>query len=204
MPKRLKLFVAAWLIGTTGAQAWLARANNGGDPLTPTLTMKSDLAHREHDIRWPDGFDPETADLFAHNEILVAAPCGRVWAHIVDASAWPQWYPNAHEVALPAGAKALSQGLVFQWKTFGLSIESRVLEYEPERRLGWTGGAPNETPGFYHTWYLSPENDHCRVVTEEVGKGEGAKAFRAQDEGLMHRGHDLWLACLRWMAEGPR
>jgi len=25
--------------------------------------------------------------------------------------------------------------------------------------------------------------------------------LRETDEGLMHRGHDLWLAALRWVAE---
>jgi hypothetical protein len=38
-------------------------------------------------------------------------------------------------------------------------------------------------------------------VTDEVGKGESAVHFREVDEGAMHRGHDLWLATLKWVSE---
>jgi hypothetical protein len=38
-------------------------------------------------------------------------------------------------------------------------------------------------------------------VTDEVGNGPDAASLRKNDEGLLHRGHDLWLATLRWVAE---
>jgi hypothetical protein len=47
-----------------------------------------------------------------------------------------------------------------------------------------------------------PELDACRVVTEEVGMGKDAAHLRETEESLMHRGHDLWLTILKWMAEG--
>jgi hypothetical protein len=40
------------------------------------------------------------------------------------------------------------------------------------------------------------------VVTDEVGKGKDAALLRDTDERLMHRGHDLWLAMLKWVSEG--
>ena len=39
------------------------------------------------------------------------------------------------------------------------------------------------------------------MVTDEVGKGRDAEHLRETDEGLMHRGHDLWLATLKWVSE---
>jgi hypothetical protein len=42
----------------------------------------------------------------------------------------------------------------------------------------------------------------CMVVTDEVGKVKDAAHLRESDEGLMHRGHDLWLATLKWVSEG--
>jgi hypothetical protein len=39
------------------------------------------------------------------------------------------------------------------------------------------------------------------VVTAEVGKGGDDKKLHQTDEGLMHRGRDLWLATLRWVSE---
>lgn len=166
------------------------------------MTMQHDLATRTRDIHWPEGFDPERANLFSHNELVIDAPCEKVWSHIVDAAKWPEWYPNAKDVVLLNGAKVLEHSTTWRWTTFGLVIESKLHEYVPYSRLGWYGYAPGTRPVFYHTWYLTPQGDKCRVVTDEVGMGEDAAHLRATDESLMHRGHDLWLAALKWVSEG--
>ena len=41
-------------------------------------TMATDLAARAMGIHWPTGFEPERADLFAHNETVVEASCETV------------------------------------------------------------------------------------------------------------------------------
>lgn len=164
--------------------------------------MARDLATRDPAIHWPAGFAPETAALFAHNEALIDARCETIWRHIVDAAAWPGWYPNARDVALLDGATELASAVRWRWTTFGLPIESRVHECVPGHRLGWFGGAPGKAPSFCHTWLLTPQGAGCRVVTEEAGIGSGAAAFRQADEARMHRGHTLWLETLRWVAEG--
>jgi uncharacterized protein YndB with AHSA1/START domain len=167
------------------------------------MTMQDDVAHRAPEIHWPVGFDPAKADLFSHNELLIGAPCERVWQHIVDATKWPEWYPNSKDVRIVEGAR-LAQGAVFRWTTFGLPLESKINEFVPYTRIGWYGYAPGTTPSaehsFYHTWFLAPEGDACRVVTDEVGMGKDAAHLRETDESPMHRGHDLWLATLKWMA----
>jgi hypothetical protein len=88
-----------------------------------------------------------------------------------------------------------------RWTTFGLALESKVHEYVPNQRLGWYGYAPGAKPSFYHSWYLEPNGAICRVVMDEAGFGKDAAALRQSDETLMHRGHDLWLATLKWVAE---
>jgi hypothetical protein len=40
------------------------------------------------------------------------------------------------------------------------------------------------------------------MVTDEVGRGKDAVNLRETYESLMHRGHDLWLATLKWVSEG--
>jgi hypothetical protein len=37
------------------------------------MTMQHDLATRAKAIHWPEGFSPETADLFSHNSLLIHA-----------------------------------------------------------------------------------------------------------------------------------
>jgi hypothetical protein len=52
-------------------------------------TIKDDLIERSVNIHWPDGFDPDRADLFAHNAIVINASADRVWAKLIAAEAWP-------------------------------------------------------------------------------------------------------------------
>jgi hypothetical protein len=191
-------FAALAALALGGMAPWSHAANQAGSKV---MTMKQDFANREKDIHWPQGFDPSQADLFSHNELLINASCERIWSHIIDATKWPEWYPNSKEVKI-TGDTVLKDGTVFRWATFGLSIESKVNEFTPYTRIGWYGYAPGAVPSFYHTWYLKTRGDACLVVTDEVGKGKDAVHLRETDEGLMHRGHDLWLATLKWVSEG--
>jgi Polyketide cyclase / dehydrase and lipid transport len=185
-------------LALAGTATWSHAATQAGSHV---MTMKQDLANRGNDIHWPQGFDPSHADLFSHNELLINAPCERIWSHIIDATKWPEWYPNSKEVKI-TGDTVLKDGTVFRWTTFGLPLESKVNEFTPYTRIGWYGYAPGTAPSFYHTWYLKPRGDACLVVTDEVGKGKDAIHLRETNEGLMHRGHDLWLTTLKWVSEG--
>ena len=191
-------YAALATLALAGTAAWSDAANQAWSNV---MTMKQDLANREKDIHWPQGFDPSQADLFSHNELLINASCERIWSHIIDANRWPEWYPNAKEVKI-IGDTVLKDRTMFRWTTFGLPIESKVNEFIPYTRIGWYGYAPGTAPSFYHTWYLKTRDNACLVVTDEVGKGKDAVHLRETDEGLMHRGHDLWLATLKWVSEG--
>jgi hypothetical protein len=140
----------------------------------PQGQMAADLGARAMDIPWPAGFEPERADLFAHNENRVGVSCETVWQHIVDARVWPDWYPNAQGVGLLDGAHSLAPDVRWRWTTFGLAIESRGQEFVPDRRLGWFGGAPGEAPSFYHSWLLTPEGDGCRGRHGRGGRRTGS------------------------------
>jgi hypothetical protein len=67
--------------------------------------------------------------------------------HIVDATKWPQWYPNSKDVRIDGG-DVLKEGTVFHWSTFGLPLESKVNEFVPYTRIGWYGYAPGTAPSF--------------------------------------------------------
>jgi uncharacterized protein YndB with AHSA1/START domain len=203
-----RALACAWMTALIfGGAAWrqTSHATSQRTASTTTTVMKAtmtrDLADRWPDIHWPEGFSPDHADLFSHNELRIEAPCERVWENIVDATKWPQWYPNSKDVVVMDGGNVLRAGSVFRWTTFGLPLESRIDEFTPFSRIGWYGYAPGEQPSFYHTWYLKPVGEGCLVATDEVGKGKSAAHLRETDESLMHRGHDLWLATLKWMAE---
>jgi Polyketide cyclase / dehydrase and lipid transport len=162
------------------------------------MTMKDDLANRATAIHWPDGFDPATADLFSHNALHIGASCERVWHHIVEATKWPEWYPNSKDVQIVDGAPTLAAGSLFRWTTFGLPLESKINEFVPYTRIGWFGYAPGTSPTFYHTWYLQAEGGGCLVVTDEVGNGKDVfgraqrSAAPSVTESLVSSGTTPW------------
>jgi len=182
--------------GVAAGRAQTARSK----PANEALTFNGDGALRLKDIHWPDGFHPEQADLFAHNEIVVHASCEKVFANIVDAQVWPSWYPNSHNVKLlnsPDGQ--LHEGTRFLWDTFGVHIESRVHEFVPDSRIGWFGDGNGMNA--YHTFLLLKTDEGCYIVTEEVVKGAGAIELREKQPNAMHEGHDLWLSTLKQRSE---
>jgi hypothetical protein len=124
LPKTGRIAAASLIVfGLTGAGAQASHAVDHS-PGYIAVSMKNDLARRSRDIHWPAGFEPEKADLFAHNELTVDASCERVWTHIIEASRWPTWYPNSKDVEVQGGDTVLGDGTVFRWTTFGLAIES--------------------------------------------------------------------------------
>lgn len=162
--------------------------------------IDEDLERRSADIHWPDGFNPETADLFAHNEIQVNAPCHKVFMTLTAAEKWADWYPNSKDVKVRGSRDGkLRKGRKFDWMTFGLAVHSRVHEFVPNRRIGWFGSAADLEA--YHTWFLSPKAGGCFVQTEEVVKGQGAIDLRKSDPAAMHKGHDIWNETLKATAE---
>jgi uncharacterized protein YndB with AHSA1/START domain len=146
-------------------------------------------------VRWPATFAPGEAELFSHNEVVIAAPCERVWSTLVQASAWPSWYSNAHDVALAGAERELRSGSHFSWTTFGIRVHSEVREFVPARRLAWFGQAPGITA--YHAWQLSPLATSCHVVTDETNNGPRAVALRRDEPEAIHDGHARWLGELK-------
>jgi len=70
----------------------------------------------------------------------------------VEATRWPEWYPNSKAVqVLGDSGSVLEDNSVFRWTTFGLPLESRINEFVPFSRIGWFGYAPGSAPSFYHT-----------------------------------------------------
>jgi hypothetical protein len=108
-------------------------------PAHQGLTFNGDGALRNNQIHWPKGFEPEQADLFAHNEIDIRVRCETAFSNLVGAEAWPSWYSNSKDVkVLNTPDHRLRKNARISWETFGFHIESRVWESESSSRLGCT------------------------------------------------------------------
>jgi hypothetical protein len=88
--------------------------------------------------------------LFAHNEIEINAPCATVWDHLVRAQLWPEWCSFSGKVKIWDRSPTLQKNTRFSWRGLDLPqdgaaafryppkpLNSKVIEYVPESRIGW-------------------------------------------------------------------
>lgn len=151
-------------------------------------------------MNWPDPYKPETAPLYAQNELVIAAPPSTVWAWLTRADKWSSLYENATDVEFVIWpGPSLQAGSVFRWSTFGFRLTSTVHDFEVERRLAWVARADGVDA--YHSWFLEPTEDGgTLLITDETQTSTlGIWATDAFTKGLIEQ-HDLWLQGIAKMA----
>ena len=167
-----------------------------------TSALENDRAHRDQTTHWPKDWNPSTAPVFSHNELRIHADCHRVWTQFTDVTKWPDWFVLTKDVVIVSPNRAVGQGAVLHLKIFGTPITTRLDEFVPESRIGWTPKGDDEAkPSHYHNWRFVPKEGGCLVVTEEAGIGPNDLRDPQANSRFMHRAHDLWLASLKWVSE---
>ena len=145
-------------------------------------------------IHWLKGYAPDEAPIHVVNRIDAAVPASLVWSRLINAAGWPAIYANAHDVKVEGGGAELFDGARFTWKTFGVALKSRVLEFEPETRIAWLATSPGVKA--YHAWLITPTATGCTVLTEETQYGLVARAGRLLFPRRMEEWHQKWLEAL--------
>jgi hypothetical protein len=88
-------------------------------------------------------------------------------------------------------------------------LDSKVIEYVPERRIAWYsfGTLTEHGPlcAAYHTWLLTPVGaKKCRVIFEEAATGGAARYARGAYPEVVHLSDKRWLAQLKRVSEAHR
>jgi len=151
-------------------------------------------------IRWPERFLPDRAPVHVVNSLDIAASPQAVWAVLIRATRWSEFYGNASKVAIEGGGPDLFEDARFTWRTFGVDLVTQVREFEPCERIAWLATAPLIEA--YHAWLIVPTPGGCRVITEETQQGLAARVGRVLFPGRMERQHQLWLEGLAVAARG--
>ncbi|MGA2200020.1 MAG: SRPBCC family protein [Nitrososphaerales archaeon] len=125
------------------------------------------------------------------NELEMPAPAESVWAWLIRAKLWPTWYPNSQNVLIEGGGPDLRPGSRFRWKTFGVTLSSKVEEFVPAERLAWSARSPGVAT--YHAWVIERRPSGCYVLTEESQNGLMARLSNALRPDNMSKYHQLWL-----------
>jgi uncharacterized protein YndB with AHSA1/START domain len=153
-------------------------------------------------IRWPDDRKPENAAVHVRNELEMPVSPEVVWSWLVRAALWPTWYPNSENVVIGDGGQDLRLGSRFRWKTFGITLDSKVEEFVPFERIAWS--ARSTGVDAYHAWLIARTQLGCRVVTEETQNGLLASLSNKFRPNNMSKQHQIWLERLSEKAKvGP-
>lgn len=153
------------------------------------------------DFAWPARHHPDECPVASFNELLVQAPAEKVWAPLIRAVKWPEFYGNAWNVEIDGDREDLEPGVTFRWTTFSLRVETTVREFEPNRRLAWSGSGYGSAA--YHSWTLHPRGDTCLLVTEETQRGLLPSLGRLYLRRALHRHHQAWMDGLAAVARRP-
>jgi hypothetical protein len=146
-------------------------------------------------IRWPSAFAPTDSPVHVINRIETMIAPDIVWARLIHAAGWPAIYANAKNVAIEGGGADLFADARFHWKTFGVALDTRVVEFEPETRIAWIA----ESIGVraYHAWLITPNTGGgCTILTEETQHGWVARIARRLFPRRMEHWHQRWLEAL--------
>jgi len=125
-------------------------------------------------VEWPTHYSPANSPVHVRNELSMPSAPEVVWAWLIRAKLWPEWYENSSNVRFLQGSPPdLALGTRFRWKTFGVTIESTVLEFVPGQRIAWD--ADGVGVDAYHAWVLHRTEQGCHVLTEETQHGWAAR-----------------------------
>jgi hypothetical protein len=151
-------------------------------------------------IRWPERYHPDRTPVWVTNEIRSPAPVDAVWAWLVRAALWPTWYENSANVEFLEGhGPDLAPGTLFRWRTFGVTVTSRVEEFVPRERIAWN--AKGIGVDAYHAWLLEPDAAGCRILTEETQHGWLARTGAIVLPRRMKKHHQIWIESLSRRAQ---
>jgi uncharacterized protein YndB with AHSA1/START domain len=134
------------------------------------------------------------APVLTRHEILINAPLNVVWKTQTDISAWPRWRPQ-----VPVASGNLDVGSVFHWEEGGLKIASTVQEFNPPRRIVWSG--PAQGINAIHVWEFTQTDDAVLAHTEESWDGEPVRAQAGMLQPLLDAAIRSWLSNLKYAAE---
>jgi hypothetical protein len=146
---------------------------------------------------------PEQASVYGYNELIMNAPREHIWAWLINAVTWPEWYNNSKDVRVHSGnGRELGPNSTFTWTTFGTRLSNtKVQEFVPLERLSWRAQGLLRA---YHGWVLEPIAGGVRVVSEETQRGAVPALMKWYIRPRLRLQHQRWLEGLAQKAgAGP-
>lgn len=153
---------------------------------------------------WPRNYDPDReGSLYVQNEISIKASPKYVWAWLTRASSWRNWCSFTEPIRIHnRSGNDLELGAIFHWKKDGMSVKSKVFEFEFQKHIGWETtfyGIQGSCQRF--TLEKSPIGTRLRL--EEV-QSVFFPLFLLNNAKIQYRVNQHWLELLKDQAESER
>jgi len=130
----------------------------------------------------------------------IQAPAGKIWDQLLEVKRWPEWksfIPATSGREVIAGLGDRFQMRIRVKGPFAFPVPVRVCEFDPPRRLAWTGGIPG-TVISVHRFLLEDRGEKTLVTSREEFTGALVglmlRLVTPQDLGKLH---DQWLLALQ-------
>lgn len=152
-------------------------------------------------IKWPAQFDPNQSDFYVHSEIKINASPEVVWALLVQAQEWKNWYEGINDMRFedPKQTK-LEPGVKVFWNSLGQRVNNTVMDFAPHASLAWQ--FEDEKIQGYHAWVITPIESGCHVVSGKSMTGKLARLQKVFMPKKLMKQQDTWLRALKEQAEG--
>jgi len=136
----------------------------------------------------------------------INAPVPAIWKAIVNVSSWPEYKPFIKRIR--TGSQVLGKGGHFKmWirvKGPAVPVPVKVVEFDPPRRVAWTGGLAGLSVSV-HSFILEQSENGTILTSREDFTGRLVRLMlllvRPRD---LERLHDDWLFAIKNKVEGNR
>jgi hypothetical protein len=167
-------------------------------PNVLSIGMPDRAAARPRDARvfFPRDALPCHAAIHTRHAVSIAAPPEIVWAWLIRAGRWREWFDPCREVRFRGSSGPdLAPGALFRWTLLGVQASCHVEEFRPERALAWS--ATMNGGRAYYGWLLDrAPRGGTRVVSEQTHRGFRPRLLRWFLGYAHERAHDRWLGGL--------
>ena len=136
----------------------------------------------------------------------IQAPAGEIWDQLLEVKRWPEWKPF---IPGTSGAEKI-RGLGDRFrmtirvkKPFAFPVAVTVCEFDPPRRVAWTGGIPGLVISV-HRFLLEDRGASTRVISREEFSGAlVGLMLRIVTPQDLEKLHDQWLLAIQRRMESP-
>jgi hypothetical protein len=130
--------------------------------------------------------------------ILIAAPADTIWQILTDAPRWPDWNTTVEKVD---GTIAPGESVTLYAKANpGRAFPLKVTEFDPPKRMVWSGGMPLGLFTGKRIYALTPQGDAVEFAMQEAFTGLMAPLI-TQSIPDLQPAFDEFAACLKHHAE---